>query len=163
MWRWQKGTLHTGGSVDVGTPTHCPCWPQGLCDIPRPAAPHSAPEWPQGQNLLSCTATSSGLGVPWIRLGIIPAASVLGRLHQTTEQLTCLWAEGLFVLEQSESSDRFLAVWQPPATRGVWWVEQVMVICVLAAEDIPVLDCSLDTGQTPNVCPPVFQAVCFYK
>lgn len=90
---------------------------------PTPSCSSPCPGVTQGQNLLCFSATSRVLGVPWIRLGIAPAAPVLGSLCQPTEH-SGPELRGSFLFEQSESSDRFLAVWQPPATRGaksMWW------------------------------------------
>lgn len=55
--QWECGCGHTHA-------VPCRAWPAGLCDSPRPAAPHTALESPQGQNLLCYTATSGGLGYP---------------------------------------------------------------------------------------------------
>lgn len=121
VWRWQKRIPRT---VGVWMWAHPRSALQGLASRsvwqPTPRCSPHCPGEPSRSKPPVLHSHVRGLGVPWVRLGVTP---VLGRLQQLTEQLTCPWAEGLLLLEQHESTDRFLAVWQHVLCGGksMWW------------------------------------------
>lgn len=133
---------------------HAVCWPRAPYDSLHPTTSYTTLKGPEAQHLmgymqwLPVILGYSGSGCKSALHCLHPVGFVIA---DTSTHLP-LWAEVLFLFEQSESSDRLLATQTTTCnTRVVWWEKHLMVTCLLAGEDVPVFDFFLGAGQTPNV------------